>query len=336
MMQNAWILRKATLSIAALTVISAALAQSGAIGTTAPGFLQLVDGGWTYRVDNTFSAAARTGVGGGLANYVRGATPDHLYQHWWWYRGRFTDAQGGSDSREFALSNLDVANSFAGAVSGQYAYGVLTYNEPVAGVANALRIRLSYAFDGIVGAPGTGTFQSLGVAILSVRWTITNTSGRPIEVNFFNYIDLDVFGPSGTGGSNDRARIDIWNPGASGIGGWIKIWDTTSPLTTPDTAPGFEGFNYVASSPHLVGYEVGTFGVTRPKLTNTSVDDLPNTTATYPADFAGAYQWRFILDPGQSADGWVNVAVNVPEPGSMIALGAGLASLLGLRRRRKR
>jgi hypothetical protein len=79
------------------------------------------------------------------------------------------------------LSNLVPALSSAGAVPGQYAFGVLTYDEPVAGVANALRFRLSYAFDGINnGAVG---FQNLGIAIMSVRWAVTNTSDRDIEVN---------------------------------------------------------------------------------------------------------------------------------------------------------
>jgi hypothetical protein len=82
--------------LCALAMASSALAQSGTIGTTSPGFLQLVDGGWTYRVDNTSSTAARTGTGGGLANYVQPTSParDHLFQHWWWYRGRFTDGSG--------------------------------------------------------------------------------------------------------------------------------------------------------------------------------------------------------------------------------------------------
>ncbi|MFN7019085.1 MAG: PEP-CTERM sorting domain-containing protein, partial [Fimbriimonadales bacterium] len=79
---------------------------------------------------------------------------------------------------------------------------------------------------------------------------------------------------------------------------------------------------------------VGTFSATRPKRTNLLVDNLSNTVANYSADFVGAYQWRTVLVPGESAEGWVVVGVNLPEPASMLALGAGLAGLLGLRRRR--
>jgi hypothetical protein len=81
------------------------------------------------------------------------------------------------------------------------------------------------------------------------------------------------------------------------------------------------------------------FNTIRSLLTNGLVDNLLNTpavgTALGPLDATAAFQWRFTLRPGESMTGWDEVAVNVPEPASMLALAVGLAGLTSLRRRRR-
>jgi uncharacterized Zn-binding protein involved in type VI secretion len=132
----------------------------------------LIDGDASFRL--TGIRGERTTTSGGLGDYksLGAASPDHLFQNWWWYRT-------GADTREFALSNLTVfSQPQPNSVS-------LTYEE------SGLRYEITY----------TLTDAGDNRAVVSAQVFITNTSSAPISLNLFNYSDFDMEAtPSGDRG----------------------------------------------------------------------------------------------------------------------------------------
>lgn len=172
------------------------------------------------------------------------------------------------------------------------------------------RTETSYHLDG--GLPGSNA-SDMGEQI-----SITNTSGSPLDFHFFQYADFDLNGtPNG-----DTAVF-------------------TNPNTVRQFQPGSELTETVVT-PVPSHREIAFIGVTLAKL----IDGLPTTlndgppigTPLGPGDVTWAYQWDFLLQPGDtfqiSKDKNLHAGPGVPEPAtvSLIGLAAGLL-LAGYRKR---
>lgn len=147
----------------------------------------LTDGDATFTLRGI--RGERATAGGGVGDYksLGGTAPDHMFQNWWWYRT-------GSDTREFALSNLTAFDQpQANTVS-------LTYEE------SGLRYEITYTLT------DAGDNQAVVVAQL----TITNTTSAPIELNLFNYSDFDM---EQSGGSDQGELV---RPG------YIRVYETNT------------------------------------------------------------------------------------------------------------
>lgn len=164
-----------TLSAALVTLVPvAAWAQTGG---------SIADGKATY-----LQGAGATTVGstaGGTGSDFRpdgAATPDLLFQNWWWYR-----VQGDTRERPFGIYTDGTRD-----ITGSSSFGGNTFTMNWTATEGGNPLFTAQWTATLFGNPDPG------IATFTYSFQVTNTSGGQLTFNLFNYLDLDVPANSGT------------------------------------------------------------------------------------------------------------------------------------------
>lgn len=256
------------IAAAGLVLASTALAQTGSGGTVSQGFSSFTLGDiGTGPSDQPFADFSVGGTG----------NPDHLFQNWWWFR-----VQGDTNETAF---NSATSWSYTG---------------------NTARLEFSTAsFDAVIQFTVTSIRNGLGV--LTTTATVFNTSNDSLNLNLFNYSDLDMNETAGND-SADLNGVNIIRVTDGGSTGWRANYEGTD------------------------AYQVASFAGLRNLLNDPNADDLNNTGLPFgPGDWTGAFQWSFSIGSQSAATASATITI-IPTPGALAL--AGVGGLLAARRRR--
>ncbi|MBL8745808.1 MAG: PEP-CTERM sorting domain-containing protein [Phycisphaerae bacterium] len=237
-----------------------------------------------------------TAIGGGSANLnTNNASNDQLFENWWWYR------VDGVDTREYRYSTAAGTGSPGSAFAAAGDTATATFN------FTNFRSELRYV---IVDTDGAGTNE----ARLMMTNKITNTSAAARTINIFNYADYDPAGSFSHPYSYDAGQSAL--------------------VATSGTVTCYhKGFG--ASAYQAAPYTTVSGTAVRGYVADTLINNLNNTVTGAPADYTGAFQWTFTLQPGEMYEILSVLSINtppVPTPGAFALV--GLAGLAGIRRRR--
>lgn len=170
-------------------------------------------------------------------------------------------------------------------------------------VALGFRIDITYLLTG-----GTTTFDIAEIG------RVTNTGNQSLNFRLIQYNDFDL---NGTPSNDTATRLNS-----------SQIRQVDGAMT----------LNFVSEGATPVPTHSQVSGLFFFPLTTIAGFDLDspagsNIGQSFTGDAAYAYQWNFVINPGQSFTISTDKVAAVPEPGTMIALGLGAVALLRRKRR---
>lgn len=184
-------------------------------------------------------------------------------------------------------------------------------------------IEIGYRSNGVFAADIlytiTGGANSSGYSLITETLTITNLSGSTRSIAWFEYSDLDLSGTNST--FNDFASGNV-----SGITQSDSLM--TASVTHSLTPDRFE----ITSTP---GFNNGLFDALDDTNTIYNLSDLGSPSSTGDVTFAS--QWNLTLAANEGVTITTTKEMNlIPEPGTVLLLGLGLAALMAAHRRRRK
>lgn len=221
----------------------------------------------------------------------------HLNTQGFWYRV--------GNTAEQSLSSLPITFQGATNTNSDPGFDALTIEYAVP----AFAVEVKYSL--------IGAALGSGKSLITENIKIDNTSGGTLDFHFFQYSDFDLLGTPG----NDGA-VFVDPHAVQQIDGILALAET---VLTP--------------SPNR--REIAAY----PATLNSLNDGLPTTLAssnvgssipTLPGNWTWAYQWDLSIPAGGSVTiGKAKRIAFVPEPGSALLLGLGVAGLMAMRARRR-
>jgi hypothetical protein len=227
---------------------------------------------------------------------------DQMSTQWFWYRV--------GDAPELTINTLDFDDVLSKATD--------TNSDGLNDVAYLLYHGLGFDVEVKVSLDG-GPLDS-GISDVAEQITVTNTSlTDPLDFTFFQYADFNLGADA-----EDDVVVHLGN-GRQGY--------NTFTARQEDDADWVLRVAEVGSEP-MTHCEANNEAALLLKLNDGLATDLNDVEQAGPDDVAWAYQWDFVLEPGDafmlSKDKMIT-----PEPATLALLGGGAAVALFLRRRRR-
>jgi len=222
---------------------------------------------------------------------------DIFREGWFWMRTSGTNA---TDGREYQLWN-QWSSSLISANQAK-----MVYRQNAGSLVRAIEVEMLFTLTG----------SSATKSALQIDWTVRNLHTAALTTNFYAFMDLN--GPNASGNTNDTGSYS---------NGAFKFVGQTKPA---------EFASFVASGMTPTAYEMNLASALKTKLTNSSADTLSNSVVDGGPgkDLAAAFQYTLALNAGEAKNGRMVVGYNaVPEPGTLLALGAALGGFAARRRR---